>query len=141
MSLLTNIPQKTISQIQSFARKYELDYNSQLLKLEEELKEVKEATTLDEIIKELADIVIVLQSALSVFPFKNDNKLVDMFIRDLKVYTDFIGDTINYYSGFSDSNLLFDRVINEVINKVDINDKRTWIKLPDGRLKHVEESN
>jgi hypothetical protein len=119
--ILNQIPDKTLKQIQAFAFKYELDFEGQLLKLQEELTEIQEATSEEEVIKELADLAIVMVSALSVCHATLQDRA--------KVFM--------YYSILSKiPDTLVTKVLDEIVSKADINDSRTWVRLSDGRLKH-----
>lgn len=100
--------------------------DGQILKLSEEFTEWLElkqnAASWEEQYKEIADVLIVA----GVLEFRYDNAM-GKFIFDDIIEGLYLNDSIV--------------VLNEVQTKMEINRRRKWIKLPDGRYKHVEGEN
>jgi hypothetical protein len=97
--------------------------DGQILKLSEEFTEWREAgqdfDNREEKYAELADILIVA----GVLEFRYDNAM-GKFIFDDIIEGLYLNDSIV--------------VLNAVQTKMEINRRRKWIKLPDGRYKHIE---
>lgn len=97
--------------------------DSQVLKLSEEFTEWRESkqnsNSWDEQYKEIADVLIVA----AVLEFRYDNAMGKYIFNDI---------IEGLYMNDSKT------VLNAVEDKMEINRRRKWIKLPDGRYKHVE---
>ena len=98
--------------------------DGQILKLSEEFNEWREAgqgfDTREEMYKELADIIIVA----GVLEFRYDNAMGKFIFNDI-IEGLYMNDSII--------------VLNAVQTKMEINRRRKWVKLPDGRYKHIED--
>lgn len=97
--------------------------DSQVLKLSEEFTEWREskqnANSWDEQYKEIADVLIVA----AVLEFRYDNAMGKYIFNDI---------IEGLYMNDSKT------VLNAIKDKMEINRRRKWIKLPDGRYKHIE---
>lgn len=97
--------------------------DSQILKLSEEITEWREskqnANSWDEQYKEIADVLIVA----AVLEFRYDNVMGKYIFNDI-IEGLYMNDSMT--------------VLNAVKNKMEINRRRKWIKLSDGRYKHIE---
>lgn len=100
--------------------------DSQVLKLSEEFTEWREskqkAESWDEQYKEIADVLIVA----GVLEFRYDNAMGKYIFNDM-IEGLYLNDSKT--------------VLNAVKDKMAINCRRKWIKLPDGRYKHIEGEN
>ena len=99
-------------------------FPGQLLKLEEEIGEFRQATTREESLKELADVFIVC-AGLS----RWDSHIAQIILIEFILKNQF---------GFTG-----EEILQAVKAKMEINHKRTeagvWKQLPDGRVKHTRE--
>lgn len=89
----------------------------QLLKLEEELKEVDNAKDIEERLKEVADVLIVCAG--------------------LRRYNTIIGNLLEKRLFVEAPAYVKVELLHLVEQKMDINRARKWVKLPDGRYKHT----
>lgn len=100
--------------------------NGQILKLSEEFTEFQESKIetdkREKTLKELADVLIVA----AVLKFRYNNAM-GKFIFNV------ITEALDLYDSIV--------VLNAVQTKMEINRRRKWVKLPDGRYKHVEGEN
>lgn len=99
-------------------------FSGQLLKLEEELEEFRQATTRAESLKELADVFIVCAGLT-----RWNSHIAQIILIEFILKNQF---------GFSG-----EEIIQAIKAKMEINYKRTeagvWKQLPDGRVKHTRE--
>lgn len=82
------------------------DAESQLVKLEEEIREVKEAKTIDKIIREYADVAIVCIGLYRWYP-----QFSMMMLHLLKLE--------NYFN--------WDKIEDEIVRKWEVNMNRPWV--------------